>query len=46
MRQQLICDIKIWHRFRHDGVDFVPLLERAVRLVPISMVVVDRGIRF
>jgi len=43
MRRQIICGIKIRHRRRHDGVDFVPLLERAVRLAPISTVVADRG---
>lgn len=35
--------IKIWHRRRHDSVDFVPLLERAVRLAPIRIAVADRG---
>jgi hypothetical protein len=43
MRRQLICGIKIRHRRRHDSIDFVPLLERAVRLVPIHTVVADRG---
>ncbi|CAE6486929.1 transposase [Candidatus Nitrosotenuis uzonensis] len=43
MRRQLIYGIKIRHRHRHDSIDFVPLLERAVRLVPISTVVADRG---
>jgi hypothetical protein len=43
MRWQIICGIKIRHRHRHDGVDFVPLLERAIKLVPVGTVVADRG---
>lgn len=43
MKRQLICGIKVRHRRRHDGIDLVPLLERAVRLVPVHTVVADRG---
>lgn len=43
MRRQIICGIKIRHRRRHDSVDFVPLLQHAVRLVSIGTVVADRG---
>jgi hypothetical protein len=43
MKRQIICGIKIRHRHRHDSVDFAPLLQHAVRLVPISTVVADRG---
>jgi hypothetical protein len=43
MRRQIICGIKIRHRHRHDSVDFVPLLERAIKLVPVDTVVADRG---
>ena len=43
MRQQIICGIKIRHRRRHDSVDFVPLLKRAGKLIPIGTVVADRG---
>jgi hypothetical protein len=43
MRRQLICGIKIRHRRRHDSIDFIPLLQHAVRLVPVDMVVADRG---
>jgi len=43
MKRQIICSIKIRHRRRHDSVDFVPLLERAVRIVPVSTAVADRG---
>lgn len=43
MRRQIICGIKIRHRKRHDGVDFVLLLERAVKLAPVSTVVADHG---
>ncbi len=42
-RRQIICSIKIRHRRRHDSVDFIPLLQHAVRLAPISTVVADRG---
>lgn len=43
MRRQLICSIKIRHRFRHDSIDFAPLLAVASRAVPIGTVVADRG---
>ncbi|MEM4248659.1 MAG: hypothetical protein QW395_00005, partial [Candidatus Nitrosotenuis sp.] len=43
MRRQIICGIKVRHRRRHDSIDFVPLLERAVRLTPVHTVVADRG---
>jgi len=43
MKRQLICGIRIRHRHRHDSVDFVPLLEQAVKLVPLSTVVAYRG---
>jgi hypothetical protein len=43
MRRQLICGIKIRHRFRHDSVDFAPLMQHAARLLPVGMVVADRG---
>jgi hypothetical protein len=43
MRRQIICGIKIRHRHRHDSVDFAPLLQHAVRLLPVGMVVADRG---
>lgn len=43
MRRQIISSIKIRHRRRHDSVDFAPLLQRTVQLVPVGMVVADRG---
>jgi hypothetical protein len=43
MRRQLICGIKIRHRRRHDSVDFAPLLKQATRLVPVGIIVADRG---
>ncbi|HXG74120.1 MAG TPA: IS5 family transposase [Candidatus Nitrosotenuis sp.] len=43
MRQQLICGVKVRHRFRHDSVDFAPLLQHASNLVPVGTVVADRG---
>jgi hypothetical protein len=43
MRQQIISSIKIRHRRRHDNMDFIPLLKRTVKLVPIGVVVADRG---
>jgi len=42
-RRQIICGIKIRHRRRHDSMDFVPLLKRAVSIVPIYTAVADRG---
>lgn len=43
MKRQIICGIRIRHRQRHDNVDFIPLLERAVRLASVHTVVADRG---
>lgn len=43
MKCQLICSIKIRHRHRHASVDFVPLLQRVTRLMPVSTFVADRG---
>ncbi|MEM3076601.1 MAG: transposase [Candidatus Nitrosotenuis sp.] len=43
MKRQIICAIKIRHRRRHDSADFVPLLERVTRLIPIHTIVADRG---
>lgn len=43
MKRQIICGIKVLHRRRNDNVDFIPLLERAVGLVPVGTVVADRG---
>ena len=43
MKRQLIYGIKIRHRRRNDSVDFVPLLERTIQLVPVGTVVADRG---
>ena len=43
MKQQIICGIKIRHRIRNDSLDFVPLLQRSIRLAPIGTVVADKG---
>lgn len=43
MKQQIVCAIKIWHRQRHDGVDFVPLLERTNQIIPVDTIVADKG---
>ncbi len=43
MKSQIICAIKIRHRTRHDGIDFVPLLQKANRIIPIDTVVADKG---
>ena len=43
MKRQIICGIKIRHRRRHDSADFAPLLQHVSRLIPIRVVVADRG---
>lgn len=44
MLQQVICTIKIRRApARHDNVDFKPLVERAAAIMPLSVVVADKG---
>lgn len=43
MNQQLVCGIRIRHRWRNDGIDFVPLLHRTSDIIPVGTVVADRG---
>lgn len=43
VKRQIVCGIKMRHHQRHDSVDFVPLLEQAVRIVPVDTVLADRG---
>jgi len=43
MKRQLVCVVKIRHHRRHDSVDFVPLLQRAAKIIPVETVVADRG---
>ena len=45
LQQQIICAIKIRRApARHDNVDFQPIIERASKIMPMSVVVVaDKG---
>lgn len=43
MKEQLVCAIKIRHRQRHDGIDFVPLLERTNDIISVDTIVADKG---
>ena len=42
--QQIICATKIRRApARHDNVDFQPIVERASKIMPMSVVVADKG---
>ena len=44
MLQQVICTIKVRRApARHDNVDFRPLVERTSAILPLSVVVADKG---
>lgn len=43
MKRQIIYGVTVRHDFRHDSMEFVPLLERTTRQIPVSTVVADRG---
>jgi len=44
MLQQVICTIKVRRApARHDNVDFRPLVERTSAVLPLSVVVADKG---
>lgn len=43
VKRQIVCAIKMRHRKRNDSIDFLPLLERVVHIVPVGTVVADRG---
>jgi len=44
MLQQVICTIKVRRApARHDNIDFKPLVERASAILPLSIVVADKG---
>ena len=43
MKEQLVCAVKIRHRQRHDSVDFMPLLEKTNQIIPVEIVVADKG---
>jgi hypothetical protein len=42
LREQIVCSARIRHKRRNDTVDFVPLLEKASRILPIDTSVADR----
>lgn len=44
MLKQVICTIKIRRApVRHDNVDFKPLVEKAAAIMPLSVLVADKG---
>ena len=43
MREQITCSLKIRRGPRHDSVDFTTLLERTSSIMPLSIVVADKG---
>ena len=42
MKSQIVCAIKIRHRIRHDSIDFGPLLQKAIGVMPIDTVISDK----
>lgn len=43
LREQVACSLKIRRAPRHDTVDFKPIMERAASIMPLSIVVADKG---
>lgn len=43
LREQVACSLKIRRAPKHDTVDFMPIMERASNILPLSIVVADKG---
>ncbi len=43
LREQIACSLKIRRAPKHDTVDFKPIMERASNIMPLSIVVADKG---
>ncbi len=43
LREQIACALKIRRAPKHDTVDFKPIMERASSIMPLSIVVADKG---
>ncbi len=43
LREQIACSLKIRRAPKHDTVDFKPIMERASSIMPLSIVVADKG---
>ena len=43
LRKQIVCSLKVRRSPRHDTVDFIPVMERASSIMPLSIVVADMG---
>ena len=43
LREQIACSLKIRRAPKHDAVDFKPIMERASNIMPLSIVVADKG---
>lgn len=43
LREQIACALKIRRAPKHDTIDFKPILERVSSIMPLSIVVADKG---
>jgi len=43
VREQVACSLKIRRAPKHDTIDFKPIMERASNILPLSIVVADKG---
>ena len=43
LREQIACSLKIRRAPKHDTIDFKPIIERASNIMPLSIVVADKG---
>ncbi len=43
LREQIACALKIRRSPKHDTIDFRPIMERASNIMPLSIVVADKG---
>ncbi len=43
LKEQLACALKIRRAPKHDTIDFKPIMERASSIMPLSVVVADKG---
>jgi len=43
LREQIACSLNIGRASNHDTIDFRPIMERAFSIMPLSIVVADKG---
>jgi Transposase DDE domain len=41
--KQIICNIKVRRSSKHDNIDFKPIISKIFSIIPISIVVADKG---